>query len=276
MERPACSLPAPLMGGACRARLGHAARKHSKCFQGSGKPNRRESGRHGFDHPVGFISSCVVHYYRLTETGGCLGKSLRNGAEPDPEPRKEGADGSARSVGSTAVASGTVSDGSGRDSGPATKLVGRQDILLSKPGNLSSHMPLEVKEKIWRGEFVDIFSLIRPMRREGEAREKDLKDRSLEEKRPKVEESITNWLFEFNVFMTVMLEKRPQLAVSMIFLQIRLLKLTRHIAGQPGWTMIETLEGKVEDPEIGWGQTEVNVWLESMNKAPLKQLFRSQ
>ena len=43
--------------------------------------------------------------------------------------------------------------------------------MLSKPGRLAAHVTSEVKEKIWKGNFVDIFSLIRAKRREIEDKE---------------------------------------------------------------------------------------------------------
>ncbi|KAJ1161205.1 hypothetical protein NDU88_001692 [Pleurodeles waltl] len=74
----------------------------------------------------------------------------------------------------------------------------------------------------------------RPRRREGTAKKKDVKDISSKEKRPKVEESITNWLFGFNVFMTVMLEKRPDLAAPMIFYANKILK-AHQTYGESAW-----------------------------------------
>ncbi|KAJ1159780.1 hypothetical protein NDU88_000285 [Pleurodeles waltl] len=34
------------------------------------------------------------------------------------------------------------------------------DTLLSRPGKLAAHVASEIKEKIWKGDFVDIFSLV--------------------------------------------------------------------------------------------------------------------
>ncbi|KAJ1162124.1 hypothetical protein NDU88_002601 [Pleurodeles waltl] len=85
---------------------------------------------------------------------------------------------------------------------------GTTDSLLSRPGKLAAHISAEVKEKIWKGEFVEIFSLMRAKRREVEVKEKETKSSSYGERKPKVEENITNWLFGFNVFMSVLLEKK--------------------------------------------------------------------
>ncbi|KAJ1130362.1 hypothetical protein NDU88_008715 [Pleurodeles waltl] len=131
---------------------------------------------------------------------------------------------------------------------------GTTDSLLSRPGKLAAHVSAEVKEKIWKGEFVDIFSLIRAKRREVEVKEKETKSSFYGERKPKVEESITNWLFAFNVFMSVLLEKKTELAYDRDF----------------RWA-------KVEDPSIGWDQTEVNIWLECVNnKVSGKLPFRPQ
>ncbi|KAJ1191867.1 hypothetical protein NDU88_001181 [Pleurodeles waltl] len=143
---------------------------------------------------------------------------------------------------------------------------GTTDSLLSRPGKLAAHVSAEVKEKIWKGEFVDIFSLIRAKRREVEVKEKETKSSSNLERKPKVEENITNWLFGFNVFMSVLLEKKPELGTSLIYYANKILK-AQHTYGGLAWLEYDRdfRWAKVEDPSIGWDQTEVNVWLECVN-----------
>ncbi|KAJ1090814.1 hypothetical protein NDU88_003943 [Pleurodeles waltl] len=152
------------------------------------------------------------------------------------------------------------------------------DTLLSRPGKLAAHVAPEIKEKIWKGEFVDIFSLVRAKRREVETKEKDTKSSAFGEKKQKIEENITNWLFGYNVFMTVMLEKKPEIGIAMIFYANKILK-AHHAYGGNAWLEYDRdfRWAKVEDPAIGWDQTEVNVWLECVNnKLPTKQPFRAQ
>ncbi|KAJ1207439.1 hypothetical protein NDU88_002830 [Pleurodeles waltl] len=67
-----------------------------------------------------------------------------------------------------------------------------QDTLLSGPGKLAAHVDAEVKEKMWKGEFVDIFTLIKAKRREIETKDKEVKASPTSDKKPKVEENITN------------------------------------------------------------------------------------
>ncbi|KAJ1166543.1 hypothetical protein NDU88_006943 [Pleurodeles waltl] len=152
------------------------------------------------------------------------------------------------------------------------------DTLLSRPGKLAAHVAPEIKEKIWKGEFVDIFSLVRARRREVEPKEKDSKASSFSDKKQKIEENIMNWLFGFNVFMSVMLEKKPETGIAMICYANKILK-AHHVYGGNAWLEYDRdfRWAKVEDPAIGWDQTEVNVWLECVNnKLPSKQPFRAQ
>ncbi|KAJ1128728.1 hypothetical protein NDU88_007103 [Pleurodeles waltl] len=116
----------------------------------------------------------------------------------------------------TSIEKSKVAEISNNQSNGVTSAEGAgQDTLLSRPGKLAAHVGSEVKEKIWSGEFVDIFSLIRA-KREVEVKDKEVKASSSSDRNPKVEESITNWLFGFNAFMSVTLEKKPELGISMI------------------------------------------------------------
>ena len=66
---------------------------------------------------------------------------------------------------------------------------------MSKPGKPAAHVASEEKEKIWKGDFVDVFSLIRAKRRErGEKESKDSKD-----KKPRVEECIYGCLDSMHI-----------------------------------------------------------------------------
>ncbi|KAJ1115264.1 hypothetical protein NDU88_003490 [Pleurodeles waltl] len=155
---------------------------------------------------------------------------------------------------------------------------GTTDSLLSRPGKLAAHVSAETREKIWKGDFVDIFSLIRAKRREIEGKEKEHKSSSYSERKPRIEENITNWLLGFNVFMSILLEKKTELGTSLIYYANKILK-AQHTYGGSAWLEYDRdfRWAKVEDPSIGWDQTEVNVWLECVNnKVPGRQPFRPQ
>ncbi|KAJ1103841.1 hypothetical protein NDU88_001262 [Pleurodeles waltl] len=131
------------------------------------------------------------------------------------------------------------------------------DTLLTRPGKLAAHVAPDIREKIRKGEFVDIFSLISAKRRDVETKDKDAKASSSSDKKPKIEESITNWLFGFNVFMSVMLEKKPETGNAMICYANKILK-AHHMYGGNAWLEYDRdfRWAKVEDPAIGWDQTE--------------------
>ncbi|KAJ1088460.1 hypothetical protein NDU88_001617 [Pleurodeles waltl] len=76
----------------------------------------------------------------------------------------------------------------------------------------------------------------------------------------------------------VMLEKKLETGIAMICYANKILK-AHHVYGGNAWLeyVRDFRWAKVEDPAIGWDQTEVNVWLECMiNKLPSKQPFRAQ
>ncbi|KAJ1185482.1 hypothetical protein NDU88_002274 [Pleurodeles waltl] len=70
----------------------------------------------------------------------------------------------------------------------------------------------------------------------------------------------------------VMLEKKPETGIAMICYANKILK-AHHMYGGNAWLEYDRdfRWAKVEDPAIGWDQTEVNVWLECVNnKLPSK------
>ncbi|CAH2325458.1 Hypothetical predicted protein, partial [Pelobates cultripes] len=64
----------------------------------------------------------------------------------------------------------------------------RQNVHVSFAGPLGCHLKVEVKEKIWKGEFVEIFSLL-PLEEFLDLKEEDKKDAKKEE-----EEKRRRWL----------------------------------------------------------------------------------
>ncbi|XP_078521691.1 uncharacterized protein LOC144790936 [Lissotriton helveticus] len=157
-------------------------------------------------------------------------------------------------------------------------VVGVHGNVLSQPGMLATHVPIEMKEKIWKVEYVDIFALIRPKRRDVEYKEKEGKEGSFRDRTSGVEESITNWLFGFHVFTTVMLEKKPELAISLVVYTNKILK-AHATHGGTAWLDYDRdfRWAKVENPNIGWDQVEINVWLENVNSREhhTKQSFQT-
>ncbi|KAJ1188915.1 hypothetical protein NDU88_005671 [Pleurodeles waltl] len=73
-------------------------------------------------------------------------------------------------------------------------------------------------------------------------------------------------------------EKKPELGTALIYYTNKILK-AQHTYGGTAWLEYDRdfRWAKVEDPSIGWDQTEVNVWLECVNnKIPGTQPFCAQ
>ncbi|KAJ1084500.1 hypothetical protein NDU88_004647 [Pleurodeles waltl] len=211
----------------------------------------------------GLVAARNVPSLQVTTSGPCVSQAPGSLSQTPPVEKKHGK---------------VMEQGVNTIKTPAPAEVMGADTLLSRPGKLAAHVASEIKEKIWKGDFVDIFSLVRAKRREIESKDKDTKASSYTDKKTKIEENITNWLFGFNVFMSVMLEKKPEIGLSMIFYANKILK-AHHMYGGNAWLEYDRdfRWAKVEDPAIGWDQTEVNVWLECVNnKLPSKQPFRAQ
>ncbi|KAJ1193184.1 hypothetical protein NDU88_002489 [Pleurodeles waltl] len=178
----------------------------------------------------------------------------------------------------TNIEKSKVTESNNNMSGAVLRRRAGEDTLVFRPGKFAAHVGSEVKEKIWKGEFVEIFSLIRARRREIKVKEKEGKALVSSDKKPKVKENITNWLFGFNVFLSVMLEKKPELAISMICYAKKIFR-AHHMYGGNSWLEYDRdfRWAKVEDPGISWDQTEVNIWLECVNsKLPGKQPLHTQ
>ncbi|XP_078542387.1 uncharacterized protein LOC144828153 [Lissotriton helveticus] len=178
---------------------------------------------------------------------------------------------------STGTVKGKAIESANKPADGKSTAIGSQDTALSKRSKLAAHVSQDMREKIWKGEFIDIYSLIRPKRREVETKDKEGKGGSFRDRIPRVEKSITNWQFGFNVFSTVMLEKKPELAIPLLCYANMILKAHTTFGGT-AWIDYDRdfRWAKVADPDLEWDQTEIYVWLESINhKAPMKQPFRT-
>lgn len=70
-------------------------------------------------------------------------------------------------------------------------------------------MPLSVKEKIWKGEFLDLLSLL-PIAKDFIIKMDRRSEDSAEDRRRPVARSFFNWLQAFCIFSAIMGEKHPE------------------------------------------------------------------
>ncbi|KAJ1084497.1 hypothetical protein NDU88_004644 [Pleurodeles waltl] len=107
-------------------------------------------------------------------------------------------------VGTTTSTSPPEKQGEG-----TTQPGGTHDQVLSPRDQLGPHISSELRSKIHKGTFVDIFELtvVKPADEES----KDIKDCSHKWKKPKVDETIINWIKGFIIYQSILLEKFPEL-----------------------------------------------------------------
>ena len=78
---------------------------------------------------------------------------------------------------------------------------------------LGYHLTAAMKEKIVRGEFVDLLSLIPSAK---ESLFKDKKDERGDEDRRRLSRSFSNWLQAFLIYSSIICEKCPEKSVGLL------------------------------------------------------------
>ncbi|KAJ1139493.1 hypothetical protein NDU88_005864 [Pleurodeles waltl] len=90
--------------------------------------------------------------------------------------------------------------------------------VMARETGLASLIPLAVKERIWRKEFINIFSLLEVCKAGLDLTIQDKKEEEKKEKsRPKVEKNIENCLRAFRTLANMYVEKFPESA-AVLFL----------------------------------------------------------
>ena len=95
---------------------------------------------------------------------------------------------------------------------PSAVTVGESSFKEPLPCVLSPlgfHLPRTVKEKIWRGEFIDLLSLLPSSKEFLSKADKPAGDRSEEDRRRAVPRTSQNWLQAFCIYAAVMGERFP-------------------------------------------------------------------
>lgn len=94
---------------------------------------------------------------------------------------------------------------------PETCRKGALPCILSP---LGFHLPTGTKEKIWKGEFLDLLSLL-PSAKEFVHKYSGREEKSEEDRRRPVNKSFNNWLQAFCIFTGVLCEKHPELITGL-------------------------------------------------------------
>ncbi|KAJ1136482.1 hypothetical protein NDU88_002898 [Pleurodeles waltl] len=138
--------------------------------------------------------------------------------------------------------------------------------LLSGRSSLAWRVPLEARERIWKREFIDIFSLL-TFAKEGAditVPSKEI-DKHKWKRKVKPEESIDNWLEAFAMLSTVIMEKFPEQGPALCkYNRVIYEEYTRN--GGTGWLNYDReFRQKMEQaPEMAWDCREIELWVQYM------------
>ncbi|KAJ1201934.1 hypothetical protein NDU88_005738 [Pleurodeles waltl] len=175
----------------------------------------------------------------------------------------------------TSVAQGSASAGTGHPS----PLTGLGDIC-SEHEQLGLHVPVEVREKIWKGAYIDIFDLLVDKAEKEEVwRCKEcthLRDCGHGPQRRRVEESLSNWVRVFSIYQAILAERFSDLGAQLACYQNRIVGAHDEYGGTALKKYKEFKRIKAYKPSLAWDQIHIITWLRYTNRTqgPGQQPFR--
>ncbi|KAJ1160048.1 hypothetical protein NDU88_000550 [Pleurodeles waltl] len=143
--------------------------------------------------------------------------------------------------------------------------LGRTYMVARAPG-LASMIPLAVKERIWRREFIDIFSLLE-IQVEGldlttvDKKEEDRRERN----KVKKERNFDNWLDAFRIMACIRVEKFPHCAKDLWLYESKIHEAQRQFAGDAWLDYDKGFRLKMQaHPEMEWDEEDVAGYMHKM------------
>ncbi|KAJ1217597.1 hypothetical protein NDU88_005190 [Pleurodeles waltl] len=136
--------------------------------------------------------------------------------------------------------------------------LGRPYIVARAPG-LASLIPLAVKERIWRREFIDIFTL---QEIQVEGLDLTMMDRKEEERRERnrvrKERNFDNWLDAFRIMACIIVEKFPHCAKDVWLYESKIHKAQRQFTGDAWLDYDKGFRLKMQaHPDMEWDEEDV-------------------
>nr|XP_033784848.1 uncharacterized protein LOC117352501 [Geotrypetes seraphini]XP_033792723.1 uncharacterized protein LOC117356910 [Geotrypetes seraphini] len=132
---------------------------------------------------------------------------------------------------------------------------------------LASSVPRAIKEKIWRRDYIDMFSLIQREPDEDYFVETDRIYIQLErEKKPKIYRSLANWISAFHVFMSVVVEREPDMSPYLIRYSDTIIRSHKKFGGW-AWLNydIKFRKSMAENKSITWKHRVFDLWMDEMS-----------
>lgn len=134
-----------------------------------------------------------------------------------------------------------------------------KDAMPCEVSPLGFHLSLAVKEKIRKGEFIDILSLL-PLHKDFMVRTDRRGDE--EDRRRPIPQSFNNWLQAFCIYAGVLAEKHPGLCGGLFQHVDHILEAYKNFGGLGWFYYDESFRQKLSiHPMLSWGMKDVELWL---------------
>ncbi|KAM4788471.1 uncharacterized protein ACIQIH_002579 [Cyanocitta cristata] len=187
---------------------------------------------------------------RWLERQAALGAAAAAAASPCAEAPGAAAAAASGAAGAPAPAPAAAAAGQGEAEAAATPYVG-----LRRP--LGYKLAKATKERIWRGEFIDLFSL--------------LHTELAPEHGPRPGDTLDQWVSAFLVYASVLCEKHPARCGAMFKYLDTIRKLHATYGGTSWMNYDEDFRRRAaKNPSLPWGDVDLDLWMKWM--APLKSL----
>lgn len=124
---------------------------------------------------------------------------------------------------------------------------------------LGFHLSNSTKDKIWKGDFIDILSLLPSQKEYYSCIDKDKLD---EDKKRLVARTFNNWLQAFMIYASIMCERIPERSPGLFQHMDVILEAYRNVGGLAWFYYDESFRQKLSvHPSMQWSQKDVWLWL---------------
>ncbi|KAJ1116835.1 hypothetical protein NDU88_005040 [Pleurodeles waltl] len=143
--------------------------------------------------------------------------------------------------------------------------LGKPSMVARAPG-LASRISLAVKERIWRREFIDIFTLLEIQVEGLDLTTVDKKDEDRRERnRVRKERNFDNWLDAFRILACIIVEKFPHCAKDLWLYESKIHEAHRQFSGEAWLDYDKGFRLKMQaHPDMEWDEEDVAGYMHKM------------
>lgn len=137
----------------------------------------------------------------------------------------------------------------------------RKEALPCTLSPLGFHLSAGIRERIWKGEFLDLLSLL-PLSEDSFQRAGGHDDKAEEDRRQPINRTFNNWLQTFLIFASVTCEKFPEKSPG-LFQHLDIILVAYKNFGDMAWFVYdESFRQKMAvHSSLQWGDKDIGLWL---------------